>query len=255
MGFISYNSIVNQFQQATNAHLYVSTFAHGSLDYLDASSQNIAYPYVFLRPMSSPGYSEDTRLRILTFELYCLDVPTLANQDPIEIMSRMETLIYDIGSWFTWGPPTDNQSLGYDITINNIVPALEAFNDRAYGWVGSIQIETVGTYNYCDYPRITPTPTATGTPTATPTVTPTPTAATPTPTVTATPTFTPTATPTATQQVHLQVLLQLHQLLRLQVLQQEHQLLHHQDLLQRLQLRLQEHLQVHQHLHQQYHLY
>lgn len=199
--FITYKDIVNQFQQAADAHLYVASFAHGSLDYLDASSQNIEYPYVFLRPMTSPGYDQDTRLRELTFELYCLDVPKLSNESPVDVMSRMEGLIYDIGSWFTWGPASDNQSLGYDIVITNIIPTLEAFNDRAYGWVGNINIQTVGTYDYCDYPRITPTPTATGTPTPTPTaVTPTPTVTPPgfTPTPTVTPTATPTATPTQT---------------------------------------------------------
>lgn len=199
--FITYKDIVNQFVQATDAHLYVASFAHGSLDFLDASSQNIEYPYVYLRPMSSPGYDQETRLRQLSFELYCLDVPKLSNESPIDVMSRMETLIYDVGSWFTWGPASDNQSIGYDIEITNIIPTLEAFNNRAYGWVGNINIQTVGTYDYCDYPRITPSATPTGTPTATPTATPTPTPVTPTPTVTQpgfTPTPTPTASPTAT---------------------------------------------------------
>ena len=151
-GFIPYKNIVNQFQIAADSHQYVSTFHHGSIDLLDAKSQNVAYPYVFLRPLTSPGYNEDTRLRTLAFELYALDVPTLSNQDPIDIMSNMEMVLYDIGAYFNWGPPSDNQTYGYDLTFQNIVPTLEAFNDRAYGWVANITIETKGTYDYCDFP-------------------------------------------------------------------------------------------------------
>ena len=153
MAFITYKTIVNDFKAACDAHLYVASFAHGSIDFLDASSQNIAYPYVFLRPLQSAGYSEDTRLRTLSFELYVLDIPKLSTQSPVDIMSITEQVLYDIGSYFNYGPPSDNQSLGYDYTMTNIVPALEAFQDRCYGWVGNISIQTAGTYNYCDYPQ------------------------------------------------------------------------------------------------------
>jgi len=152
MGFITYKTIVEDFERAANLHQYVASFGHGSIDNLDARSQNVAYPYVFLRPLQSPGYNEDTRFRTLSFELYCLDIPKLSNQDPIQIMSNMEQVMYDIGSYFNWGPPSDNQSLGYDLIFNSIVPTLEAFNDRAYGWVGNINVQTVGTYNFCIYP-------------------------------------------------------------------------------------------------------
>ena len=64
----SLENVVGMFRDAANKHVYVQSFAFGSLDYLDSSSQNIKYPYVFLRPLNSPGYSQDTRLRILSFE-------------------------------------------------------------------------------------------------------------------------------------------------------------------------------------------
>lgn len=151
-GQIPYKTIVNYFEAAANAHAYVNSFGHGSLDYLDAKSQNVLYPYLFLRPLQSPGYDQDTRQRLLNFELYSLDVPTLSNQDPLDIMSLTETVLYDIGSYFNWGPPSEDQTLGYQLDYTAIVPALEAFNDRAYGWVGNLTITTKGTYNYCDFP-------------------------------------------------------------------------------------------------------
>ena len=151
----SYKDIVEYFQDACNKHEYVNSFAHGSIDFLDASSQNIKYPYVFLRPLQSPGLSQDTRLRIINFELYALDIPRLQNQSPIDIMSRMEQVIYDMGSYFNWGDETqDNQTLGVSFDLTNIIPTLEAFNDRAYDWVGNVAIAESGVYNYCDYPKI-----------------------------------------------------------------------------------------------------
>ena len=52
----SLENIVQTFRSAADAHEYVNSFAFGSIDYLDSSSQNIKYPYVFLRPLQSPGY-------------------------------------------------------------------------------------------------------------------------------------------------------------------------------------------------------
>ena len=153
MGFVSYKQVVDNFEAACTAHDYVASFAHGGIDYLDASSQNIKYPYVFLRPLQSPGYSQDTRLIERSYELYGLDVPKLSTESPVDVMSRMEMTLLDITGYFIWGPPSDDQATGYDIVISNQIPTLEAFNDRAYGWVFNLSVQTMGTYNYCNYPK------------------------------------------------------------------------------------------------------
>jgi hypothetical protein len=146
--------VVQSFRDAADAHEYVNSFAFGSIDYLDSSSQNIKYPYVFLRPLQSPGYSQDTRLRVLAFELYALDVPKLSNQSPEAVMSKMETTIYDFGGYMNWGPPSDNQSAGVSYDIQSITPTLEAFMDRVYGFVATIQYTESGIYDYCNFPRV-----------------------------------------------------------------------------------------------------
>jgi len=150
----SLEAIVQTFRDAATAHEYVNSFAFGSIDFLDSSSQNIKYPYVFLRPLQSPGYSQDTRLRILSFELYALDVPRLQNQSPEAIMSKMETVLYDFGGYMNWGPPSDNQQKGVSYDIQSITPTLEALMDRTYGFVGTIQYTESGIYDYCNFPKI-----------------------------------------------------------------------------------------------------
>jgi len=152
MAFIPYKQIVDYFQTACTEHKYIQSFAHGTLDYLDASSQNVVYPYVFLRPVASPGYDQTTKYRQLLFELYALDVPKLSNESPVDVMSRMETVIYDLGSYFDWGPPSDQAINDYSFDIQSLTPVNEAFNDRAYGWVANTQITTLGLFNYCNYP-------------------------------------------------------------------------------------------------------
>jgi len=150
----SLESIVQTFRDTADAHLYVNSFAFGSIDYLDASSQNIKYPYVFLRPLQSPGYSQNTRLRVLSFELYALDVPKLSNESPEAVMSKMEQVLYDFGSYLNWGPPSDNQSDGVSYDIQSITPTLEAFQDRVYGYVATLQYQESGIYDYCNFPKI-----------------------------------------------------------------------------------------------------
>tara|TARA_R110000803_G_scaffold94157_1_gene161694 strand:+ start:700 stop:1158 length:459 start_codon:yes stop_codon:yes gene_type:complete len=150
----SLENIVQTFRDTADAHLYVNSFAFGSIDYLDSSSQNIKYPYVFLRPLQSPGYSQTTRLRVLSFELYALDVPKLSNESPEAVMSKMEQVLYDFGGYMNWGPPSDNQSDGVSYDIQSITPTLEAFMDRTYGFVATIQYTESGIYDFCNFPKI-----------------------------------------------------------------------------------------------------
>ena len=47
----TYSQIVGYFQEAADNHVAIKHFAEGAIDYLDSNSQNIRYPFVFLRPL------------------------------------------------------------------------------------------------------------------------------------------------------------------------------------------------------------
>lgn len=195
---LSYQYIVDQFIAAANASVAISTFDTGTIDFLDANAVNKTYPYVYLRPVSSPGVIDN--IRTLTFELYSLDIPKLSDESPVGILSQTEARIYELMAWFNRGL----QQQVFEVTMTDLSPVNEAFQDRVFGWVASIEVSTPWMWDYCDYPQIwaTPTPTATIAPTATPgpspTVSPTPS---PTPSATAIPTASPTATPSPTPAV------------------------------------------------------
>ena len=148
----TYYDVVNEFSASCAAHLAIKTFAEGALDYLDASSQNVKYPYIFLRPLTSPGINLNANgisgTRTLTFEMYSLDVPNLSNASPLQIKSNTEQYIYDIISWFNLGDVQRTQF----ITLQNITPVDEAFNDRAYGWVGVLNFTDTAVLDYCAFP-------------------------------------------------------------------------------------------------------
>jgi len=154
MGFPTYKSIVEQFETACNAHLAIHTFKEGSIDKLDSSIQNVEYPYAFLRPLQSTGMVLNTNgqsgLRSLTFELYMLDIPALTDDDVLKIQSDTEIYVYDIISYFNLG---NNQREEY-ITLNNITPIYEAFNDRLAGWSANITYNSYGTLDYCNFPQL-----------------------------------------------------------------------------------------------------
>lgn len=185
---IPYRDIIEQFRSACNASLSIATFDTGTIDFLDANAVNKNYPYIYLRPISSPGVVD--KVRNIVFELYSLDVPKLSDESPVDVLSETEQRIYELLAWFNQGPAIRQQV--YDITITDLSPVNEAFQDRVFGWVATINVATPWVWDYCDYPQLWPTATATALPTATPTSTPT---ATPTPTVSPTGTPTPTATP------------------------------------------------------------
>ena len=150
----TYFDIVNEFSSSCAEHLAINSFAEGAIDFLDASSQNVKYPYVFLRPLTSPGINLNANgisgTRTLTFELYSLDVPTLKNASPLQIKSNTEQYIYDIIAYFNLG---DYQRTEF-ITLQNITPVDEAFNDRAYGWVAVLNFTDTAVLDYCAFPSL-----------------------------------------------------------------------------------------------------
>jgi hypothetical protein len=205
---INYQEIINLFELAVGENQFYKGFGHGSIDNLDAAV-NRGYPLLFIRPLASPGLSgQDGRVRTLTFEMYSLDVPKISDEDRRISLSNTEQGLYDIYGYILDGPVQQD----FDFTFTGITPTIEAFGDKAAGWVGTINIEsTASGISYCNIPGnswpITPTPGPTQPPTATPSPTPFPTAsptptvaptATPTPTVSPIPTSTPTPSPSPT---------------------------------------------------------
>ena len=146
---LTYQEIVNQFSDACNEHLAINSFDTGTLDFLDANAVNKLYPYVYLRPIVSTGVVD--KERSLTFELYSMDVPKLSDESPIEVLSNTEMYIYDLIAYFVEGPANRQQIYGIDMT--SITPVNEAFQDRVFGWMASIDITTPFNLNYCVYPE------------------------------------------------------------------------------------------------------
>jgi hypothetical protein len=150
----TYAQVVETFASASAAHLAINAFAEGSIDYLDASSQNIRYPYIFLRPIQSPGINLNANgisgTRSLTFELYSLDVPQLRDASPLKIKSDTEQYIYDLIAYFNLGSQQQTEF----ITLQGIIPVDEAFNDRAYGWQATLTYTDAYVLDYCAYPSL-----------------------------------------------------------------------------------------------------
>jgi hypothetical protein len=88
--------------------------------------------------------------RALNFEFYMVDVPQLTDTDVLKLQSQCEINIYDIIAYFNLGTV---QQVEY-VTLNSISPLYEAFNDRVAGWVANITVNTVGTLDFCNFPKL-----------------------------------------------------------------------------------------------------
>lgn len=137
MSFLTYKNIVDVFEGGATAHTQVNTFAEGSLDYLDVVSSNATFPLMYLRPISSGGIQG--RDRLLTFELYSLDIPKLSEESPLLLKSRTEMYLYDMLDYVNFHP---NVPSTMEFTMSELVPVSEAFQDRVYGWMSKITIKT-----------------------------------------------------------------------------------------------------------------
>lgn len=145
---VPYSEIIDLFQSRCDAHLAIASFDSGTIDYLDASVVNRKFPYIFLRPMNSLVAE---RQRTLSFELYSLDIPKLKSSSHVELLADTEFYIYDLMSYFEFGPSDIQQN--YDMEITDCVPVMEGFQNRVFGWVANIDIVTPFNLNYCVYPK------------------------------------------------------------------------------------------------------
>jgi hypothetical protein len=142
-----YNEIINVFENIVNNHNYFKGFGHGSIDKIDAAV-NRGYPLLFVRPLSSPGLTGvDGRQRELVFEIYALDVPKLGDEDMRIVLNNTEQGLYDVYAYILDGPV----QYPLQIQMTNIVPLIEAFQDKAAGWVMTVTIITDSKeISYCD---------------------------------------------------------------------------------------------------------
>jgi hypothetical protein len=88
--------------------------------------------------------------RSLNFEFYMMDIPQLTDTDVLKLHSQCEIYLYDIIAWFNLG---QSQQVEY-ITLNSILPLYESFNDRVCGWASNITVNTYGTLDFCNFPKL-----------------------------------------------------------------------------------------------------
>lgn len=145
---LTYQQVISDFQAACTAHVQIASFDSGTLDYLDASAVNRLFPFIYMRPLAA---NLGDRTRTLTFELYSLDQPKIGTSNNISVVSDTEQYIYDLLAWFNWGPADRQQ--WYDVQLTTAAPVNEAFEDRVYGWVATIDVITPFNLDYCNYPQ------------------------------------------------------------------------------------------------------
>ena len=152
--FPTYKSVVDQFEAACDAHQAIKQFGEGSIDRLDSLFQNVKYPFAFLRPLQSTGMVLNTNgvsgARSLNFEFYMMDIPQLTDVDVLKLQSQTEIYIYDIIAYLNLGAVQREEY----ITLNNISPLYEAFNDRVAGWQANITFNSYGVLNFCNFPSL-----------------------------------------------------------------------------------------------------
>ena len=132
----TYKEIIEKFQRASTYHTFIQSFGHGGLDKLN-DSVNQPYPLLWVRPLASLGI-EPYGQRTLSFEIYVLDVPKLDRATDVQTMSDCERTVYDVYTYFRDGAEQQE----YEISMTGITPVAEAFQDRLYGWVASVDIIT-----------------------------------------------------------------------------------------------------------------
>jgi len=149
---MNYQQLVQYFQTICDKHLAINGFGEGSIKDLDTTSQNIEYPYCYLRPLQSDGLTLNDNgyggVRKFTFELYILDIPKLDDEDQLNLMSNCEQYLNDIVAYFNFGPLQQELFA----IVEDVTPLYEAFADRTVGWACTVNIEMPYRLDFCNFP-------------------------------------------------------------------------------------------------------
>ena len=132
----TFKEIVEKFEAAASYHIYIQSFGFGNVDKLN-DTINQPYPLMWLRPLSSAGVSPYGQ-RTLTFEVFMLEIPKGDDSNYIQAYSDTERALYDVYTFFRDGA----QQQIYEVAVRSINPLSEAFQDRAIGWVMTIDVVT-----------------------------------------------------------------------------------------------------------------
>jgi hypothetical protein len=79
-----------------------------------------------------------------------MDVPQLTDTDVLKLQSQCEVYIYDIIAYLNLGSLQQSEF----VVLNNITPLYESFNDRVAGWNANITVNTYGTLDFCNFPKL-----------------------------------------------------------------------------------------------------
>ena len=132
----TYREIIEKFERAADYHSFIQSFGNGSLDKLN-DSINQPYPLLWVRPLASIGI-QPFGSRTLTFEVYVLDVPKLDRATDVQTLSDCERTLFDVYAYFRDGAEQQD----YGINMTALTPVMEGFQDRMFGWVATIDIDT-----------------------------------------------------------------------------------------------------------------
>lgn len=141
----TYREVVDVIKEACDKHLSINTFATGPIHYLDSKSQNVEYPLMFARPLSSQGLQRSLQSRILSFEMFSLDVPKLQDDEALDVMSNTELWLYDVLAFINRG---EYQNM-IEVTLRSIAPVHESFQDRVSGWSAQVDISVPFNTDFC----------------------------------------------------------------------------------------------------------
>ena len=147
---ITYNQIIQEFQNLANAHLQVKTFTQGDIFEVDANT--VVFPQVHLITEQAIIKPQEITYN---FKLIAMDLVEPAEENEIEVLSDTLRIIGDFVSAFRNGAGSGSvfpmEPDLYDISEQiNCNPFTERFDQSVSGWVADFQITVVNDESMCD---------------------------------------------------------------------------------------------------------
>ncbi len=144
---ITFNNLIQLFNNISTAHLQVHSFGSGELPEIDGAQEtDKIYPKVWLFPVSS---TVTDNIVLNNFNLFCFDlVHKDITVDGNEVLSDTQQILYDIIKVI-------KDASGYDYDVIGSVelrPFTERFGDDVTGWYADLDIQTIFNPNSCDVP-------------------------------------------------------------------------------------------------------
>ena len=147
---ITYNQILQKFEDVITANKFIKTFVAGDIYEIDLKETTYMYAH-----LSIENAAFDNAQLTYSFRLYIMDIVDKSENNENDVLSDTLQVINDVVNEFRNGSTTFGLATMQNYQIQDNItcePFTERFDNEVAGWAAYIEVTVINHFNACNNP-------------------------------------------------------------------------------------------------------